>query len=416
MTTKHKKKKLIKTTLIILIVLATIAAAIYTTQMVTQKNKLFDLLIPNDSNKIAAYNQQSNIKLSIDNPYEQIRIVHFGDSHIQAGTFTKKLRELFSNYLGEQKQSEGYIFPFNLAKTNSPCTYTFETNAEWTFDKLTINKNNIDAGIAGIYLQTTTPNSTLTLKLTGYAPKSNCFNKIRIFFKNDERSFQPQIADSLIASTSLDEEYFDFILQNDTRQIDIQLLKQNNTQERFILTGIQVENYHSKLVYSAAGLNGASAKTYLRALNLLPQIASLQPNLVIISLGTNDAYNDMFSVRDFTKNLSKLIDEIQSNIPNCAILLTVPSDHYWQKEYSNPNLIATREAIIKIAAKKGCYTWDLYHIMGGAGSMETWKQSGYSANDMIHFTQKGYNLQAEMLFHAITGEGKNLNNFLRMNH
>lgn len=389
--------------------IAAITVAISTTRETMKENELLALLILNDSNKIATYNPPHSINLAGNEQNQQVRIVHFGDSHIQAGTFTKKLRELLSAYLNENEQSEGYIFPFNIAKTNSPCAYTFETNAEWAFDKLTLNKNSIDAGLAGIYIETNSPNATLTIKLTGYAAKNSSFNKVRVYFGNSTQSYIPQIADSLLVGISEGYNYKEFTLKAATQQVQVTLAQTNNKQTHFKLTGLQVENSNSKLVYNAAGLNGATAKTYLRAQELIPQIASLTPNLIIISLGTNDAYNDAFNPMDFMKELNNLVKNIHTAVPTSAILLTTPGDHYWMKEYSNPNLTATRETIIKVAAKNGCYTWDLFNIMGGAGSMDTWKNEGYSANDMIHFTNRGYNLQAEMLFNALTGEKSRLN-------
>lgn len=396
--TKHT---LIKIAIIVLVLLVAVWATVVIVDMRIKHQKLMELLIPSDSNKIEAYSELSSINLPLNDPYQQIRVVHFGDSHIQAGTITKKLRELLSKYVGEAKQSEGYVFPYNIVKTNSPCSYTFETNAEWTFDKITLNPDNIEAGIAGLFMKTNSSNAELTLKLSGYAAKNSSFNKIRIFYQNNSQSFAPRIADSLILSSFHGDDFIEFTLNKELRQITIKLQATSNIQTNFVLTGIQVENCASKLVYSAAGLNGASAKTYLRATKLISQISSLNPNLVIISLGTNDAYNDVFNARKFAKDLNKIVESIKDAVPNCPILLTIPSDHYWLKEYSNPNLVDTRNQIIKVANNNGCFTWDLYSIMGGAGSMGTWQTQGFSANDLIHFTTKGYNLQAQMLFNAL---------------
>lgn len=393
--------------MVLLIVIAIITitiATIVVINAVAKRERLLKLLIPSNNNRIETYGNPQLLPLATSSPNNQIRVVHIGDSHIQAGTLTKTIKELLSAHMGENNQSEGYVFPYNLAGTNSPCTYTFESNAKWTTSKLTQSKTPIDAGIAGIRMETRTPNSTLKVKLTGYAPATSSFNMVRVFFQHSSTSFVPAIADSLLAGTvEKGDNYWDFPLKTPTREVEIALCQTSTSQTHFTLTGLLLENNSSKLIYSAAGLNGASVRTYLLAQNLMPQIKSMNPNVVIVSLGTNDTYTDAFDATTFASNLNKLLQGIRKAAPSSRILLTIPSDHYWMKTSTNPNLTAARAEIIKAAHNNnGCYTWDLYSIMGGAGSMEIWHRQGYAANDLIHFTNKGYRFQGELLFKALT--------------
>lgn len=413
-----KQNRWIKITLWLVGAIVVLAAGALAYAYFTKKNCLLKLLIPNEMNEIVTYTPATElniVKLAKSQHDRPLRVVHIGDSHIQAGTLTQTLRNLLSTRLDEAAQSEGMIFPYNVAKTNSPSAYTFKADGHWTFDKITLNSQRINAGLAGIYLETTTPQATLTVNLTAYAAKNSSFDRVRIYYMADPQSFTPQIADTLILNSTQGLNYHEFVLKSPQKTLQITMSQTDKAQRHFHLTGIQLENSRSRLIYSALGVNGASAKSYLRALDLVPQLASLQPNLVIVSLGTNDAYNDGFSIKIVEEQLDQLVRSIRIAAPACPILLTIPPDHFWMQQHSNPNLLPVREAIIRIAHKHGCHTWDLFNIMGGPGSMLTWKNMGYSAPDMIHFSKAGYELQAEMLYQALTGEKSKLRSFQLIN-
>ena len=71
---------------------------------------------------------------------------------------------------------------------------------------------------------------------------------------------------------------------------------------------------------------------------------------------------------------------------------------------SNPNLnlLFVKEAIITAAIENGCCVWDLHTLMGGEGSIRTWNGMGLTAPDLLHLNAKGYQLQGELLFEALT--------------
>lgn len=47
----------------------------------------------------------------------------------------------------------------------------------------------------------------------------------------------------------------------------------------------------------------------------------------------------------------------------------------------------------------GAY-WDLFEIMGGLNSIKLWERNGLAQKDKVHFTRKGYYLNADLLFVA----------------
>ena len=82
----------------------------------------------------------------------KVRVVHIGDSHIQADLFTgvirKNLQEKFGN------GGLGFSFPHNLARTNGSYFMRYSSNADWNTHKITKERNGSPVGLSGISLTT----------------------------------------------------------------------------------------------------------------------------------------------------------------------------------------------------------------------------------------------------------------------
>lgn len=333
---------------------------------------------------------------------EPLRILHIGDSHLQAGMFSGRLRSLLSAWTDESALSEGYVFPYNIAKTNSPSTYTFESNAVWTCDKVTKTTSRIDAGLAGISISTNQPNATLSVSLTAYAATRSAFDKVSVLAPPSSNSFEPTIDSLLLLSSERTATGWTFWLRQPVRQLTLTLVQRSEQQTQFTLHGLCLEHSASRLIYSSAGLNGASCRSLLRARNLMAQAAALRPHLIIVSLGTNDAFNTGFSAPTFTAQLDSLLGGLRKAMPNSQVLLALAGDCYMQQQHSNSNILAVNQVILAYAEQHNLATWDFHALMGGVDAMQTWLEQGLASPDMVHLSNKGYRRQAEMLYCALT--------------
>ena len=63
--------------------------------------------------------------------------------------------------------------------------------------------------------------------------------------------------------------------------------------------------------------------------------------------------------------------------------------------------IMQEKAFQEIAAGTDAALWDLFDIMGGAGSMDEWVKAGLARPDHVHFTPEGYTLLGNLLFNAL---------------
>jgi lysophospholipase L1-like esterase len=141
----------------------------------------------------------------------------------------------------------------------------------------------------------------------------------------------------------------------------------------------------------------------LRCNGFEQQIATIAPDLVVCGIGVNDANvpTDEFDTEAYQMRYDSLITTFKAANPNVCLLFVTNNDTYYQKKHSNPNAIKVRESMIALAQKHGGAVYDLYAVMGGANSVRAWANAGLAANDYVHFSKRGYELQADMMTAAL---------------
>ena len=144
-----------------------------------------------------------------------------------------------------------------------------------------------------------------------------------------------------------------------------------------------------------------TAMEILKCENFEPQLAILNPDLVIISLGTNDSYMPHFDSVAFASQLAKLISEVRTAQPDCAILLTSPGQNKIAGKTPNQNTFVATNFMLKTAQNQCCAIWNFNAIMESPEMTDVWYEAGLMRSDYLHFTRKGYELQAHLLFNAL---------------
>ncbi len=348
-------------------------------------------------NQIISYQNSPNLPVTL-NSSTPFRIVHIGDSHIQAGFLTGEVRRLLAHFYCDSAVSMGYVFPYNLAGTNSPSDYTFKSDNNWVFKKILASEEPIKTGLSGIVMESSDTNPSLSVSLKNQKLGNKSFDELTVLIDNSTAAFtvNTEGVDSEIISK--DKKHIKLRFRNTVSEATLQFKGEG----KLSLSGLILENSASKIVYHAAGLNGADVKSYLQAGELANQLALINPQIVIVSLGTNDAYHPLFNAKTFIAMLDSLIVNMKRAIPQSTILLTTPGDHLVSRKQPNPNLLIAKEAIINTAIKNSCCVWDFHSLMGGEGSIKMWNTMGLTAPDLLHLNAKGYQLQGELLFEALT--------------
>lgn len=363
-----------------------------------------------DLNKFIFYKDSTTFQ-GLYNKYDKlimkgqgnINVVHIGGSHIQAGVLSGHTAGRLQTFYPGLKGSRGFVFPYRIARTNNPWNYYAHPTGIWTSCRSVERKKNCILGLSGISATTHDITATLDIvlrdeirhiKFTEYE-----FNQIKILHDTDSSSFDIVVENSVYQKTYPEQGYTIVKLKDYTDVLKMSF-KADTTQDHFTLYGILLEAAEPGISYHGIGVNGASIPCYLRSQLLKEHLAVINPDWVILTLGTNDAYTRNFNPDIYQANYDSLLTYIREVAPNAAILMTVPNDSYLYRRYMNPNTAVTGEVIRKLAQKHNCGVWDFYNIMGGLNSITLWYKEGMSSRDKIHFTRKGYELQADLLFNA----------------
>ena len=162
--------------------------------------------------------------------------------------------------------------------------------------------------------------------------------------------------------------------------------------------------------------NGATSKHFLGDVYNAGDVRSFSPNVIIISLGTNEAQN-LFTEADLQTYFTALLAQIKSDAPQSAVVFTTPGDAlrkttklvkkrkkiYTATVLSANNVLPTVVNFIKdFAQANGAAYWDWNAVMGGRGAMVRWAAHNYANADHIHLSAQGYNLQGWLLATAFS--------------
>lgn len=147
------------------------------------------------------------------------------------------------------------------------------------------------------------------------------------------------------------------------------------------------------------GINGASFTNQFNNEGVFASYRDLKPDLIVISMGTNDAQGT-FSAQRFRTALTKYMDKMYKYSGDTPILFTLPPDSY-KNGVPNQDVAKVSNEIKAYAAEHGHAWWDLLQVMGGPGSISTWKNQGIGGKDMVHFNAQGYRLQGQLLYEAL---------------
>ena len=149
----------------------------------------------------------------------------------------------------------------------------------------------------------------------------------------------------------------------------------------------------------------------------MSRVKELNPDLVIVSLGTNESYGS-FSGESFRNNLDSLCVMINDSCPSAKIMLTTLPGSFkrirvrsrnrkGRRRYSstpveNKNTEKVRQIWLNYAEEHNIAVWDLYGIMGGdASACKNWRRAKFMRSDFVHYTHEGYTYQGELMAEAI---------------
>ncbi len=341
----------------------------------------------------------------------KVNIVHFGGSHVQADMWTGKIRENFNQFLNQKQAARGWVYPFKIGikNNNNPSNYEFTSTGRWDGCRAVNTSCTGNIGMNALVTNTHDSGASFTVNLSRGAKTDYLFDRVKVFYDNHYQCFNLQVDSAYSAKEIIDNKeagYREFIFEKPMHTVTFKCNKTDTLQNTFTLYGLYTDLDAPGINYNAIGANGASIPTYLKSNMLERELAVLKPDLIIFSIGINDAFSSEFTQLGFERNYEELIKKIKKVAPNAAILFTTNSDSYKKTRkgrfYQNITGLEVKYAMRNLAYKYNGGVWDLFSVMGGLGSIEFWARNGMAASrDRVHFSAKGYQLLGDLMFVAI---------------
>ncbi len=325
-------------------------------------------------------------------------VVHIGDSHLQADVVTSVVRNRLGDCHGKLR-GRGLIIPFRLAGTNQPSDYRFTTSCDVGQSRLVSRRTRTTTGFTGISIRPYRKSFDLNITT------NELFDALIIYYtgidlrlttaENNGKSvpFYAHTGDCTLA----------IVFDKAYKEIKLRLNAPDGTD----IHGINAEHGYTGLAYHVIGNNGAEFASYSNLKSFGGNISLLSPDLIIYSLGTNEAFGN-FNSSTFRQQMDSLITEVKTANPRSFILLTTPSEcqrrkgHRRNRRYTiNENVSAARDAILQYGRDKSIPVYDWYKVSGGAGSSTKWLNNNLLSRDRIHMSNSGYRVYGGLLSDAL---------------
>lgn len=330
------------------------------------------------------------------------RILHYGDSHTSADILTADLRNKFQTTFGDG--GSGFILAGKPWAWYRRKNISNSLSEGWQVNGLSqstlVNDGNL--GLAGISFSTEEIRQTTTLTASGryfdiYLLKQPNGGTVEILL--DGIKYRQNIS---LDSNKYEATYVKILAQtNSTHTININTTSIGKVR----VLGIDVRQDKGGIIYDALGINGARASrfNFWNWEILSSNIAYSKPNLIIVAYGSNEVADPDLDLAEYQKNFSRLLQNFQKAAPQASILVISPPDRAietkgrWQSFDAMPALV---EAQRKAALSNGVAFWDLFHAMGGTGSIHRWTRSvtPLAQNDHVHLTRTGYQVVSQTLY------------------
>ncbi len=333
----------------------------------------------------------------------QILVVHLGGSHVQADLWTGQLRRHFQSLTPYLHPPRRFLFPYRVARTNGPAAYRFVATGKWQACKNAhYRKQFCPCGLMGYVLWTKTDGAKLQVRFREPIPPPV---RVRVYYLPTDSTLEICLEDSTgMFGIVQDTNWVEFLLWDTIFELTWRIYRVEPDQRIFHLLGMTLYSSIPGIQVENVGVNGASVPAYLSCPYWEEQLRTSCPDLMILSVGVNDALSKSFRGALFQAQYDTLLQRVRQVCPQTVFLFTSANDHYVRRRYPNRNTEEVRKAMLGLVKDSLVAFWDLYRLMGGKGSADLWFRTGYMQRDLIHFTRKGYFLLGDLLFEALMDE------------
>ena len=392
------------------------------------------------------------------NKRDQVTVIQIGDSHVQGPYFPQYIRQGLQNKWGNA--GRGFVFPYRVAGTNGAVDVRFKASGEWKSVRNVKSNGTDNIGLSGINLETIDNDFLIEINFKesienvteikiisphperfkiSVANKANIFRKvastqtykvksgdylgkIAVKFNTTVKNIQringmknvnlragqslkiPSNNSKTKVNSNVDftdlytNDGVKFQIPNGTSQLYLRAAQNNN---KYVLDGLLLANGNKGIHYHAIGVNGTKFSDYNKFPRFFDQMAALNPDLILISLGTNESFYDTYTEEQLKIDMDIFNREMINRGMTGSVLITSPPPSMKKGTTINSTATAYAYEIGVFANLNSWAFYDLHSVSKTSTAMPDWYDAKLTSKDKIHFLEKGYQLQAELLVESI---------------
>jgi LysM repeat protein len=419
---------------------------------------LIDRSFQEMKNPINLYDFFQKLKDLENGKRDQITIVQIGDSHVQGPYFPQYIRQGMQNKFGNA--GRGFVFPYRVAGTNGAVDVKFKASQKWKAVRNVKSDGSDNLGLSGIYLETKNNDFLMEISLS---KSLDSVSKIQIISPHPERfklstssqtnilkkthtthTYQVKSGDYLgkiagkflttvkqiqkangmknsnlragqtlkiptgLSQNKLAPEitFTDLKMLNEAvfqipTGIDQLYLRASQIESKYVLDGLILNTNNRGVIFHGIGVNGTKFSDYNKFPRFFDQIAALHPDLIIISLGTNESFYESYSERKLKSDMDLFNRQMIQRGMTGSVLLTSPPPSMKNRKEINFTATAYAYEMGVFANLNSWAFYDLHAVTRGSKAMPDWYEAKLTSQDRIHFLERGYQLQAELLVESL---------------
>lgn len=380
---------------------------------IIQKYQFLNLEYNRIENVASLNDFYSKVKQNQINPKSSLSILFIGDSHIESGHQQDVIKTCFAND-GFGNLNYGLVMPRIYKKVTKLMKVPIKSHKKRKQYKRKTVKSLEMVKTSEIIFD---KNAQFIVKAI-YNKIPYEFDRISILVEKNINSYdleisdnngrqiaysRPSIADSLNQIITID-------LPEIFTEIKIKTVKTNSIQNYCRIYGISLEKKENGFTFHNYGINGIAYSSYVRndkevTTKLNGLLENIQPDLIMIALGTNDGHTRSFDPVKFEADVNTMVDNIKRISPNSNLLLMTPPDSYIKKSrrkrVDNVNMNSISNILVNISRSRNIACWDFYSVLGGQNAIVKLVPNSLVGSDLIHLTKPGYQLQATLFYLAL---------------
>ena len=342
---------------------------------------------------------------------KKVRIMHYGDSQIEADRITSIFRNELQNKFGGN--GVGLFSVIDVApkmSVNISYSENWKRYSGFGQKDSTVKHNKYGALISFCRYTPVPSNNTIpdTLHYTAWIKlkkprasysRTKNYSQLTIFLTNSLTAVNYKIeADGVVLEEGKINANTPFqVLKTNFSSTPEEITISFEGKDSPNILALSLEG-NTGVVADNIPLRGSSGTVFsqLEQTLLSNMYAHLNPDLIILEFGGNvmPYIKDEKQAIEYGNWFKSQVNRLKSLNPNAAFIVIGPGDMSVKEKtefVTYPNLEFVRDALKDASLSTGCMFWDMYEVMGGKNSMPKWvnAEPSLAASDYIHFTPLG---------------------------